>query len=370
MFISDLFSILPAILTAFIICFLMMPIIIRVAKIKHLIDQPDQVRKFHESTVPALGGIGIFAAFIISFSIWGGVIDLSSYPFFIAALFLLFLAGLKDDLIMLEPSKKLIVQILAATVLVTGGGVIITDFGGVFGIHEIHWIAGVLFSILVLVAIVNAFNMIDGIDGLAGGIGVIVSSILGIWFWIAGIMSLAILSFTITGALIGFLSFNMHPAKIFMGDTGAMAVGFILGYLVLEFLILNTSVAGQPWYMDNAPIFALALFIIPITDTLRVMTIRLLNGKSIFLADRNHIHHQLSEIGISDHYVSFSLWISNIMIIGAAYSLAYIEINFQLLLLMTGGLMVLPFIKHTYSFAMGILIHRERKKSKTALDLN
>jgi UDP-GlcNAc:undecaprenyl-phosphate/decaprenyl-phosphate GlcNAc-1-phosphate transferase len=368
MSISGLLSIIPAVLTAFVICFMIMPMIIRVAEIKHLIDQPDQERKFHGSLISSLGGIGIFAAFIISFSIWGGVNELSTYPYFVASLFLLFLVGIKDDLIALEPTQKLIVQFLAAIVLVAGGGLVVTDFGGIFGFHEIPWIAGVIFSVIVLVAIVNAFNLIDGIDGLAGGIGVIISSILGIWFWGVGFISLSVLAFTLAGALIGFLIFNMHPAKIFMGDTGAMAVGFILGYLALEYIILNSAIAGQPWHMENGHIFALALFVIPVTDTLRVIFIRSMNKKSILLADRNHIHHKLSDSGMSDPFVSFSLWLTNIFIVGAAYSLSYLNINFQLFLLIIAGIVLLPVLKFIHFAGLRIFFDRDKKKSKAAFD--
>lgn len=370
MSISGLLSIVPAILTAFVICFMMMPIIIRVAEIKHLIDQPNQERKFHGNLVPSLGGVGIFAAFVISFSIWGDVTGMMTYPYFIAALFLLFLVGINDDLIILEPFRKLVVQILAAIVLVTGGGVVFTDFGGVFGLHEIPWIAGVIFSVIVLVAIVNAFNLIDGIDGLAGGIGIIISSILGLWFWGAGFMSLAILAFTVSGALVGFLSFNMYPARIFMGDTGAMSVGFILGYLALEFMILNNVAANQPWHMDNAPIFALALFIIPVTDTLRVIVIRFMKKKSIMIADRNHIHHKLSETGMPEHFVSFSLWLANIIIVGVMYSIAYLHVNIQLLLLIIAGISILPLIRFIYTAGLRFVIERNEKKSQAALDVH
>ena len=370
MSISGLISIIPAILTAFFICFIMMPMIIRVAEIKHLIDQPDQKRKFHGSLIPTFGGIGIFAAFIISFSIWGGGNELSTYPYFVASLFLLFLVGIRDDLIVLEPMQKLIVQFLAAIVLVTGGGLVLTDFGGILGFHEVPWIAGVIFSVIVLVAIINAFNLIDGIDGLAGGIGVIISSIFGIWFWGVGFISLAVLAFSLAGALIGFLIFNMNPAKIFMGDTGAMAVGFILGYLALEYIILNSAIAGQPWHMANGQIFALALFVIPVTDTLRVMVIRLVNKKSILVADRNHIHHKLSETGMSDQFVSFSLWLANILIVGVMYSISYLHANIQLILLIIAGFFILPLIRYIYTSGLRFVIERNEKKSQAALDIH
>jgi len=347
-----------------------MPAIIRVAEIKQLIDAPDHIRKFHGKMMPTLGGIGIFAAFIISFSVWGQASALASYPFFIAGLFMLFLVGVKDDLLLMDPLKKFVVQITAALVLVVGGGVVLTDFGGLFGLGEIPWLAGVVLSVFIMVAIVNSFNLIDGIDGLAGGIGVIVSGILGIWFWGAGFMSLALLSFTLSGALLGFLSFNMHPAKIFMGDTGAMAVGFILGFLALEFMTLNVALAGEAWHVANGHVFAVAILIVPVIDTLRVAVLRSLNGKSPFAADYNHTHHKLVETGMSHLFASFSLWIANFIIIGIAFGISYLEPNIQLALILATGLLILPSIRLVYYSRLRIALERSRKKASTAFDLH
>jgi UDP-GlcNAc:undecaprenyl-phosphate/decaprenyl-phosphate GlcNAc-1-phosphate transferase len=351
---SDLLLILPAVATAFAICYLAMPVIIKLAGLKNLIDAPDQVRKSHAASMPTLGGVGIFSAFIISYSVWGNAAELTSYPFFIAALFTLFLVGVRDDILMLDPVKKLIVQIAASILVVVGGNVVLTNFGGVFGLHEIPWIAGVLFSVVVMVAIINAFNLIDGIDGLAGGVGVIVSSIFGIWFWGAGFLSMAILSFSLTAALIGFLTYNMHPARIFMGDTGAMAIGFILGFLALNFLTLNSGMAGQAWYVNNAHVFAIAALIVPIIDTVRVMVLRSVRGHRVFGADRSHMHHKLIDTGISHEYVSFSLWLANIFVIGLAYSISFLEINVQMVIVIISGFCILPAVQALFNFHLWI----------------
>lgn len=372
--VSDLFLIMPAVLTAFVICYVSIPVIIRIAGLKQLIDEPDASRKFHAQMMPTLGGIGIFAAFIVSFSVWGQAGALTSYPFFIAALFILFLVGVKDDIVVMEPVMKLFVQVGAALLLVVGGGVVITDFNGVLGLYEIPWVFGVMLSVLIVVAIVNSFNLIDGIDGLAGGIGVIASSIFGIWFWSAGFLSLAIMSFSLSAALIGFLAYNMHPAKIFMGDTGAMAVGFILGFLSLQFLALNIGLEGQAWHIPNAHVFAVAVLIIPITDTLRVIFLRFLKGKSPFTADRNHIHHKLTDTGINDLYVSFFLWLANIIVIGIAYSVMHLEINVQLAIILLLGVSILPAIRFIYITSHRLFLadqkNRKGESGNAAYDVN
>lgn len=341
--------VVPAIVTSIVICFVSIPVIIKIADLKKLMDESDQFRKLHNNVIPTLGGIGIFAAFLISFSIWGNAASLESYPFFVAGLFMLFLTGIKDDILTISANSKLLIQSVAAAEIVIGGGIVFTNFQGLFGVHEVSWITGALVTILAFVALINSYNLIDGIDGLAGGIGIVVSSILGIWFWHTGFITLSVLSFALSGSLVGFLIYNVHPAKIFMGDTGSMAVGFILAYLVMQFLISNNSVAGSGWYIENAPVFAVSLLIIPIVDTLRVFTLRILSGKSPFVADRNHTHHQLLDAGMSADIASFSLWMANFGFVAIAYFFNDMNSSLLMLIVLGGGFSVLPIIKGLYS---------------------
>lgn len=349
MYSEFLIRVVPAIVTSIVICFAAIPVIIKIADLKKLMDESDQFRKIHHNVIPTLGGIGIFAAFLISFSIWGNAASLESYPFFVAGLFMLFLTGIKDDILTMSANSKLLIQTVAAAEIVIGGGVVFTDFQGLFGIYEVSWITGALVTILAFVALINSYNLIDGIDGLAGGIGIVVSSILGIWFWHTGFISLSVLSFALAGSLVGFLIYNVHPAKIFMGDTGSMAVGFILAYLVMQFLISNNSVAGSGWYIENAPVFAISLLIIPIVDTLRVFTLRILAGKSPFVADRNHTHHQLLNAGMSADIASFCLWMANFVLVALAYFLSDINSTMLMFIVLVGGFSVLPICKSLFS---------------------
>lgn len=369
----DLLLIIPAVVTAFVICYVSMPVIISVAELKNFIDSPDGGRKVHGKVTPTLGGIGIFSAFIISYSVWGQASALDSYPFFIAALFMLFLIGIKDDILVLSRKQKVLVQVAASLLLVVGGKVVLTDLDGLFGLGEIPWFAGVAVSVFIMVAIVNSFNLIDGVDGLAGGIGVVVSGILGIWFWGAGFLSLAILAFVLTGALVGFLSFNMYPARIFMGDTGSLATGFILGFLALEFLAINSSIAGEGWHLANAHVFAISVLIVPIVDTLRVAVLRALKGKSPFIADRNHTHHKLIDAGMPPHYAAFSLWLANLLIIGFAFSTSYLEANIQLVAVLTAGFLILPCIRFLFLMTqrlIGSSTSKEKRSTSAAYDMN
>jgi UDP-N-acetylmuramyl pentapeptide phosphotransferase/UDP-N-acetylglucosamine-1-phosphate transferase len=332
-----------------------MPVIIKIASLKRLTDAPDNGRKRHTNIVPTLGGIGIFASFLISFSVWGEAGALQSYPFFVAALFMLFMIGVKDDILVLSPLKKLFVQLIAATELVLGGGVVFTHFDGLFGIQQIPWGLGVFITIVVFVIMVNAYNLIDGIDGLAGGVGMIISLILGGWFWLSGFDSMAILAIVLFGALLGFLVFNFHPAKIFMGDTGAMAVGFILTYMVFQFIILNNAHPDAAFYIGNAPVIAIALLIIPIVDTLRVFVLRLLAKRNPLKADYNHIHHELLKSGFLTSTASTALWIGNIFAIVLAFYFDKLEANTLLIIVLLAGFMILPFFKFMHFLLLKLL---------------
>jgi UDP-N-acetylmuramyl pentapeptide phosphotransferase/UDP-N-acetylglucosamine-1-phosphate transferase len=332
-----------AVITSLTISYISMPVIIKVDNMKRFMDEPDQERKLHGKIIPTLGGIGIFAAFLIAYSIWGDANNLKSYPFFVASLVMLFLIGLKDDILMLSPVKKLMVQALAAAVVVWGGNIQLTDLSGILGIHEIPLFIGQLFSVFIIVTIINAFNLIDGIDGLAGGIGIISSGFFGIWFWNYNYLHLATLAFVLCGALAGFLIFNFSPAKIFMGDTGSMIVGFILSYITLHFLILNKPTTEGD-YMATAPVIAVSVLIIPLLDTFRIFFWRIIQGKSPFIADYNHIHHIMLRSGFTHASASITLWSINVMIIGVTLYLAEIDVNILLATVILMAFLIIPVI--------------------------
>lgn len=338
---------LAAVMTALFISYMSIPVIIRIAEMKRLTDEPDGKRKIHQRVIPTLGGIGIFSAFMISFSVWGRANDLESYPFFVAALFMLFLIGIKDDVLMLSPIKKLGIQVLSAALVVIGGNLIVNDLYGVLGIHKLPYVTGVLFSIFLIIVIINAFNLIDGIDGLAGGIGIISSVCFGIWFWGVDHISLAVLSFVLAGSLIGFLVFNFSPAKIFMGDTGSMVVGFILAYLVIHFIDLNQTVGNMAWRIHSAPVIAFAFMVVPLFDTMRVFAIRTFQGNPPFQADCNHIHHRLLSLGLTHRGAAILLWCANLIIILLAVLLRELECNILLIIVLSLSVLILPVVHYS-----------------------
>ena len=209
------FTILGPFLTSLFIAAFSIPVIIRVAALKHLMDEPDQERKLHSIKTPTLGGIAIFAGTLFAFSAFTDYFQSAEITFMIPALILLFFAGIKDDILLLSPWKKLGVQVICAILLTAFGHLRLTSLWGMFEINEISPLTGSFLTILLIVALINAFNLIDGVNGLAAGLGLITSVFLGTWFDLTGAQAQAILAFSLAGALLGFLFFNFKNAKIF-----------------------------------------------------------------------------------------------------------------------------------------------------------
>jgi len=356
MMLNEQILIIPALLTAILISYLAMPVIIRAASFKNVIDNPKSEWRYRKKLVPTLGGLGVLAAFIISFSVWGNANSLNSYPFLIAGLFILSLLSLEDEVLTSTPVKKLIIQLIAALELVIGANLVIENLYGFFGIYSIPWFMGVTITVLMVVGLINALHLIDGIDGLAGGVGIIASSIFGIWFWSFGFEILAILSFVLSGSLIGFLIFNIQPAKIFLGETGSMALGYVLAFLALQFINVNGNLYNGH-FTENAHIFSVAVLIIPVINTLRITFAGILNGENPFTGGHNHIYHQLLREGIPRPFVPFSLWISNLVVIAFAFLFIEMETNLYAFVIFGLGSLILPVVTGLHK-----IIHRQEKR--------
>jgi UDP-N-acetylmuramyl pentapeptide phosphotransferase/UDP-N-acetylglucosamine-1-phosphate transferase len=309
-------ELLLAFISSLVIVIIAIPSVIRVSYLKHLYDVPDE-RKSHEKVVPTLGGLAIFAGFMISSSLTIDAVNLN-YNYLVGALMIIFFIGIKDDILITAPIKKLIGQLLAAGILVVLGGVRIISMHGFLGIYDLAPEISVALTIFTLVVIMNGFNLIDGINWLSSGVSVVVSSFLGYWFWKSGYTDLAILSASIIGSLLGFMWFNKTPAKIFMGDTGSLILGLIIGVQTIYFISLNSQ---SMWPINSAPIVAFGLLIVPLFDTLRVFIFRALKGKSPLNPDKNHIHHRLLELKFSHLKASLTIMAFNVLFVLMIYTL-------------------------------------------------
>ena len=318
---------------AFIITFLAIPIILQVAEKKNLYDIPDE-RKVHINPVASLGGVGIFAGFLLAslLSIQGYLNP--EFQYFFAAALVIFFLGLKDDLMILSASKKFIGQIIAASILIHLGGLRFTSMHGLFGFEGVSEGFGLALSYLTIIVVINSFNLIDGVDGLASSLGILSMFVFGVYFFLINQQAYALLSLAMAGSLMAFLIFNHQPARIFMGDSGSLMIGLVNAILVIKFInVANSPLVAVP--VQSAVAVGFAILIVPLLDTLRVFSIRIFKGRSPFTPDRNHVHHLLLDRGLSHAAVTFTCVGINIVFIAMAYLGKSLGPNYLLLIMLT-----------------------------------
>jgi len=313
-FFSDYAAVFAPI-TAFTITFFSIPAIIRLSLVKKLYDIPD-ARKLHNTRIGALGGVGIFGGMLFSFVFFTFHLPNPALNSIIAALMVLFVTGVKDDIFPMVPYKKFLGQAAAVGIVTIQGDVRLKSLYGIWDIWGLPDWLSILLSAFFFLAIINSFNFIDGINGLAGGIGVIVTLTFAYWFFRMDETLFLILSLSLAGALLAFLRYNLWQAQIFMGDSGAMVLGFLAAALSVYFIQVSEHFSPVIFENIEAMAFVFAILIIPIFDTLRVVFIRMvLLKRSPFAADRNHIHHALLDAGYSHFQAATTLFAANLAFI-------------------------------------------------------
>lgn len=293
------------------------PLILKFCKKKHLYDMPN-VRKVHKNPIPRLGGVVFIPSMVVSVLITfeflsqqyhSPIIQLNiSSVYFVVSLFIIYLTGIVDDIIGLNAPIKLTLQIVSGVIL-TLTGFYINNLHGLFGIYELPQWTGSILTVFMIVFVCNAINLIDGIDGLAASLSII--GLCGFCFLYAqlGLITYCVLICGTIGCLLSYLYFNVFGSaekglKIFMGDSGSLTLGFLLGFLFINYSIK----AASPSDVHNGS-FAIAwsLLIIPVFDVVRVFFLRIKNHRSPFLPDKNHIHHRLLAAGLTQHQALVTL---------------------------------------------------------------
>ncbi len=280
--------------------------------VKHkLYDQPN-ARKIHSNKIPRMGGIcflpSMTLALIIGVATLNNMsenhqvtISLWSACFFFS-LALIYSIGILDDIIGINATIKFFIQIAAASLLPISG-LYLNNLYGFLGVHEIPYWIGAPLTVFVIVFINNAMNLIDGIDGLSGMLSVIALGGFLIYFMSSAIWVYSILIAGMMGVIVAFLYFNLfgNPnknQKVFMGDSGSLTIGFILGFLVVKYSMIKPELLQFP---DNALVMACTLLVVPVFDVIRMILVRSKHKLPIFDADKNHIHHKLMRAGMTQH---------------------------------------------------------------------
>lgn len=315
-----MYSIILAFITAFLLTYWAIPSIISIAEKKNLMDEPGE-RRAHTRTTPSLGGIAIFAGTIFSIIMWTPFKYFGDLQYILCAFIILFLIGVKDDIDPVLPYQKFGAQIFSALILVFIANIRITSFYGMFGIMELPYIASILISIFTILVIINSFNLIDGINGLSGSIAAIISLVFGLWFYQIDKIELCIVAFAMIGAIVAFLKYNISPAKIFMGDTGSLLLGLTSAILAIQFIEMHRVMEDTTYATQAAPAVAVGILIVPLFDTLRVFTLRMMRGRSPFSPDRNHIHHLLLDSGLTHMQSTGILILFNCLILLIVFQL-------------------------------------------------
>lgn len=305
---------------SFLLVVLKTPVVVMISDWFSWYDKPDGCRKKHGNGISRLGGIAIFFGTMMSMIMF---IDIDGIELraLIAATVVLFVIGLKDDLsVGVTPMEKLAIQLLAAFLMIFFGNCRLTSFYGVFSFYQLNEIFSLFFSVLLVVFVVNSFNLIDGINGLAATLGLVINLAFGVLFMTSGAVELSYISFVISGTLAGFLYFNLK-GSIFMGDAGALIIG--LWSVVQAIWFIELEPVAEINFFSRAAI-SVAILIVPVFDGLRVFFIRILQGKSPFHGDLNHIHHRLLKTGLNNLQVVFVLALFKVYLIILVLLLQYL----------------------------------------------
>ena len=278
---ANLTSIILMVFIPFVFVALIIPVVKKIASHVGAMDIPNE-RKVHKVPMPRLGGLGIYIGFLLGYMIFGE--QTPTMNSILIGSFVLLITGIFDDIKPLSAFNKLIGQVIAALIVVIYGNLLLRDVS-FFGIYIDFGIFAYPITILFILGCINCLNLIDGLDGLAGGISSIFFLTIGVIAYFQGRIGLSVvLTFIMLGSTLGFLVHNFNPAKIFMGDSGSMFLGFIISVITL---------LGFKTLITSSIIIPLFILIVPILDTLCAIIRRKLKGESIGTPDKSHFHHQL-----------------------------------------------------------------------------
>ncbi len=291
----------------------MTPIVIKIAHRFGAIDVPKDERRMHKKPMPLWGGIAIFTGFFVSMFIFSNISTVKLVGLFIAAIVVL-ITGMIDDIKPLGAKSKLLMQIVAAVILVKSGYEI-NYFTNFFGNSEFIYLGAwaLPISVIWIVGVTNTVNLIDGLDGLAAGISAIAAVTLSYIAILNHRYDAAMITLILAGSSIGFLPYNFNPAKIFMGDAGALFLG-----LVLSAISVDGALKGATAITVVVPILALG---VPIFDTAFAILRRLINKRPIMEADKGHLHHRLMSIGFGQKKTVLSMYLISALLGAGAIAL-------------------------------------------------
>lgn len=297
--------------------------ILKIALHKKLVDNPD-ARKLQKMPIPVLGGIAVYfgvLAGVLSGVVvynWVTVPVYTSFVAVICAMSIMLYVGALDDILGLTPSARIIIEVLVVLALVFSSGMCIDTFHGMWGVNSYSWLIAVPLTVFAGVGIINAINMVDGINGLSSGLCMCYCVFFGIYFIKVGHVANTVLAFCMIGALLPFFIHNVFGLKsrMFVGDSGTMTMGILMTWFLINALSSKSAVISfSNGSGVNMIALALAILSVPVFDTLRVMTMRMLKGRSPFSPDKTHLHHVFVNVGMSHFITAMSEILIDVLIV-------------------------------------------------------
>lgn len=311
--------------------------VLKMAKLKNMVDNPD-ARKLQKTPVPVMGGLAVYfgvvtgiAAGVVYNSMMHAELFVPQYTI-MAMMTTMLYVGMLDDMMGLTPRARFIVEILAVLAIIGATGGCIDSLHGLWGVDSITWWFAVPFTVFACVGIINAINMIDGVNGLSSSLCILCNVVFGVAFAKSGELYHAIINFTMAASLVPFFFHNVFgkSSKMFIGDAGTMVMGILMSFDVMQILRSDTSVGWMEYQDQGLCMVALtvAILAVPVFDTLRVMTMRAVHGKSPFDADKTHLHHKWLEYTHS-HFMTMACELMTAVLIIAISYASYL-LNFSI----------------------------------------
>lgn len=327
------------------------PYVLKVARVKNIVDNPD-ARKLQRVPIPVLGGLTV--AFGILFGLMAYNIFDNSLDYFpiITSLIIILIVGLVDDMISLSPRIRFVVEIVLVLYIIKTTGFQINDFGGLWGIHQMPDVVSIPLTVLACVGLINAINLIDGVDGYSSGYCIVSSLLFAVMFYTIGNIQMMSLAILVASSLFTFFFHNVFGkhTKMFIGDAGTLSLGIVFSFYGMSLLSADQSIGELSSNLGLVP-FTLAVLCVPLFDTVRVMSARIVRGKSPFHPDKTHLHHLFIELGFSHIGTSATIISTNFFIV-LCWFIAYkcgASIDIQLYLVISLGVFITfifyPFMK-------------------------
>lgn len=331
-------AVLPFLVAAIAVA-LIQPYLVKIAHLKNIVDNPN-ARKLNKVPVPVLGGVGVFFGLMLSLSVTGYYLPSIGLKFeLVIAMLIMLYTGVGDDILDLSPVLRFGMQIFVVGIMMFMGNVYINDFHGLWGVYKLPKIIAGALTVISAVGIINAINLIDGVDGLCSGYCIFASLMFGLCFFQMQDLAYCVLAFATFGALLPFMLHNVFGRryKMFMGDGGSLVLGFICSLFVMRVIQ-----SGYDVVTGSTISFTLAVMAVPVFDTLRVMTARILVGRSPFSPDKTHLHHMFINLGCSHAFTSLCVISLNALIVVLWYvcNLLGLSPEMQMYITIAAGLLV------------------------------